>query len=198
MKRIDTTNTRPGRCVSHPPLGMMVLATPSKAAPTLPRPPRPPTGGKNKIPKEVNFNPNVGIKSFEATKDDLQRAWYSKADFKNFADHAMADAIIVRRLLKKKDKRRPLTFHEQLVLDATPIRGIEQFISSSKNVHARLQQQSNVIMAVLTEQQRQRISNVIEADIIALASLDHSFVARGRAAELGKIDTIEAEAVHKT
>ena len=196
MNKINTTNTRPGRCVSHPLLGMTVLLTRSKVAPTFSHSPCPATGAKNKIPKEVNFNHNVGIKSFEATKDDLQRAWHSKADFESFEDQVMADAIIVRRLLKNKDKR-PLTFHEQLVLDATPIRGIEQFMTSSKRIHARLQQQSDVIMAVLTEQQRQRNSNVTEPDIIALASLNRSFLARERAAELGMIDRIEAEAVHR-
>ena len=134
--------------------------------------------------------------TFETTKDDLQRACYSNEDFEHFEDEAMADTIIVRRLLKNKDKR-PLTFHEQLVLDATPIRGIEQFMSSSKRIHARLQQQSDVIMGVLTEQQRQRNIKHDDPDIIALASLNRSFVAREKAAELGMIDRMEAEAVHR-
>ena len=108
----------------------------------------------------------------------------------------MADTIIVRRLLKIRDKR-PLDFHEQLVLDATPTRGIEQFMSSRMTTLARMQQQSDVIIAVLAEQQRQRANKDVEPDIIALASLNRSFAARERAAELGMIDAIEAEVVHR-
>ena len=205
MNKIDTTNTRPVNSL----LGMTVLLsrTCKKSAPTLPRPapsktaartlrPARPTGTTNKIPKEVSFNRNVGIKSFQTIKGDLQRACYSKADFEHFEDQAMADTIIVRRLLKIRDKR-PLDFHEQLVLDATPTRGIEQFMSSTKRIYARMQQQSDVIIAVLAEQQRQRANNNVEPDIIALASLNHSFVARERAAELGMIDAIEADLVHR-
>mmetsp|Transcript_792 Transcript_792/g.1355 ORF Transcript_792/g.1355 Transcript_792/m.1355 type:complete len:209 (-) Transcript_792:96-722(-) len=205
MQKIDTTNTRPARCAARSSDFMISLSpilSRRKASSPPPRNkcisnPATCTREKTEKSKEVRFNLVVCIKNFKTSLCDLQSSWYSREDLHSFEKKIVDDARILRRLLKKKNKR-PLNLQEALTLDATPIRGIEQYLSSRIVLEARSRQQHGVILGVLAEQQRQRHLKVALAADLALVSVTHSFVARARGVELGMSDASEAKATHSS
>lgn len=180
------------------------------ASPPQPQPssvssasPNPASGEK----RRVHFDPNVKGQVFDTTLHDLLNSWHTPDEFRQFQDAIKVEAKILRYLLKKRS-REPLSHEEAAALDATSIRGIEQFVSRRSFVE-RGQKQRTAIEGVLAEQQRQRhmastmpspstadVQIAALSDDLALLSATFSYDAQRRALEQGQIDAIEAAHCH--
>ena len=141
------------------------------------------------IRREVRFNPTVRGKFFECFQEELQDKWYPETHFGRFEEQVRADAKLVRLLLKKQE-REPLDTNEAAALEATPRRGIEQFLSKSVFVDRAAKQQA-VLRNVLAAQHRR-----LSADHIAILSSKLSHEARERALKDGLFDATEAANCH--
>ena len=154
-------------------------------------PPCHPTKTINKriIRRKVRFNPAVRGKFFEHTQQELQDKWYPETQFGHFEEQMRADVKLVRLLLKKQE-REPLDNLEAAALEATPTRGIEQFLSKSVFVDRTAKQQA-VVHGVLAAQHRRS-----SADHVAVLSSNLSHEARERALQNGLFDATEAAKCH--
>ena len=157
--------------------------------------------------RRVRFDPDVRGRVFDTTLHDLLNSWHTPDEFRRLQDVTKAEAKILRYLLKKRS-REPLSHEESAALDATSIRGIEQFVSRRSFVE-RGQKQRTVIEGVLAEQQRHRhmtstrpspsttdVETAALSDDLALLSATFSYDAQRRALEQGQIDAIEAAHCH--
>ena len=157
--------------------------TTQKDPPPCPTPTK--TTNERIIPREVRFNPAVRGIVFEYTQQELQDKWHPDAQFGHFEDQMKADVKLVRLLLKKQE-RESLDALEEAALEATPSRGIEQFLSKSTFVDRTAKQQA-VVHGVLDAQQRR-----LSADHISILSSNLSHEARERALRNGLFDATEA------
>ena len=157
--------------------------TTQKDSPPCPTPTK--TTNERIIPREVRFNPAVRGIVFEYTQQELQDKWHPDAQFGHFEDQMRADVKLVRLLLKKQE-RESLDALEEAALEATPSRGIEQFLSKSTFVDRTAKQQA-VVHGVLDAQQRR-----LSADHISILSSNLSHEARERALRNGLFDATEA------
>ena len=186
----------PNGSAPSPPQGQL------SSAPSAAAPPNPATEERR-----VRFDPDVRGQVFDTTLQDLLNSWHAPDEFRRLRDMTRAEAKILRYLLKKR-AREPLSHDEAVALDATPIRGIEMFVSRRTFVE-RGQKQRTVIQGVLAEQQRQRYMSSTTpspsttdvqmsalSDDIALLSATFSYDAQRRALEQGQIDAIEAAHCH--
>ena len=157
--------------------------------------------------RRVRFDPDVSGRVFDTTLHDLLNSWHTPEEFRHFQDTTKIEAKILRYLLKKQAKE-PLSHEEAAALDATSIRGIEQFVSRRSFVE-REQKQRTVIEGILAEQQRHRhmtptrpspsttdVQIAALSDDLALLSATFSYDAQRRALEQGQIDAIEAAHCH--
>jgi len=131
--------------------------------------------------------------------DCQQGMFYSLEELEALQRNTRADVKLLRRLRKKERRARasdhgdesPLSKSEQLALDDTPIRGIEQFVSKGSWA-GRREAQLAVIHAVLDEQDHLRTKGGDLSDFglgrIASASSTLSLAARRQAATLGLQD----------
>ena len=165
--------------------------------------PNPASGEK----RRVRFDPDVRGRVFDTTLHDQLNSWHTPDEFRRLQDVTKAEAKILRYLLKKRS-REPLSHEESAALDATSIRGIEQFVSRRSFVE-RGQKQRTVIEGVLAEQQRHRhmtstrpspsttdVQAAALSNDLALLSATFSYDAQRRALEQGQIDAIEAAHCH--
>lgn len=141
------------------------------------------------IPREVRFNPAVRGIVFKYTQQELQDKWHPERQFGHFEEQMRADVKLVRLLLKKQE-RESLDALEEAALEATPSRGIEQFLSKSVFVDRTAKQQA-VVHSVLAAQQRR-----LSADHISILSSNLSHEARERALRNGLFDATEAATCH--
>ena len=147
------------------------------------------TSNERIIPREVRFNPAVRGKVFEYTQQELQDKWHPETQFGHFEEQMRADVKLVRLLLKKQE-REPLDALEEAALEATPTRGIEQFLSKRTFVDRTAKQQA-VVHSVLAAQHRR-----LSADHISVLSSNLSHEARERALRNGLFDATEAANCH--
>ena len=162
-------------------------STTQKDSPPCPTPTK--TTNERIIPREVRFNPAVRGIVFEYTQQELQDKWHPDAQFGHFEDQMRADVKLVRLLLKKQE-RESLDALEEAALEATPSRGIEQFLSKSTFVDRTAKQQA-VVHGVLAAQRRR-----LSADHISILSSNLSHEARERALRNGLFDATEAATCH--
>ena len=145
----------------------------------------------NKRSRGVRFDPTVRGKLFEFTREELQDQWHPKTQFGHFEEQMRADVKLVRSLLKKQE-REPLDTLEAAALEATPTRGIEQFLSKRDFID-RTAKQRAVVHGVLAAQHRR-----LSADHISILSSNLSHEARQRALTNGLFDATEAANCHLT
>ena len=153
----------------------------------------------------VRFHPDVRGQTFEVDTSERQHMWYSPEDMRALQGQTRADVKFLRQIRKKQRRAKvgrdddgdsdnatsPLTLDEQMVLDDTPIRGIEQFVSK-RNWADRREKQRAAIYAVLDEQAYLkgigRSADDIAIQRIAIVSSNFSLEARRRASALGRQD----------
>lgn len=135
--------------------------------------------------------------------DRLQAMFYSQEELQALQRNTRADVKLLRRRRKKERRTRagdygdesPLSKSEQLALNDTPIRGIEQFVSKG-SWDVRREAQLAVIHAVLNEQDHLRTNGGDLSDFglgrIASASSTLSLGARRQAVTLGLQDADDA------
>ena len=162
-------------------------STTQKDSPPCPTPTK--TTNERIVPREVRFNPAVRGIVFEYTQQELQDKWHPVAQFGHFEEQMRADVKLVRLLLKKQE-RESLDALEEAALEATPSRGIEQFLSKSTFVDRTAKQQA-VVHGVLAAQRRR-----LSADHISILSSNLSHEARERALRNGLFDATEAATCH--
>lgn len=153
----------------------------------------------------VRFHPDVRGRTFEVDTSERQHMWYSPEDMRALQGQTRADVKLLRQMRKKQRRSKvgrdgdgdsdnatsPLTPDEQMVLDDTPIRGIEQFVSK-RTWADRMEKQRAAIHAVLDEQaylkEIGRSADDIAIQRIASVSSNFSLEARRRASALGRQD----------
>ena len=151
--------------------------------------PLPSTNNKKKQ-LQVRFDPTVRGKTFECSPHELEQTWHPKEAFCHFEEQMRSDVKVARQLLKKKASGSPLDIHDEMTLEATPTRGIEQFLSKSSFID-RTTQQRAVVQTVVEAQQRR-----LPADHIAVLSSNLSHEARERALTYGTVDAAVAASCH--
>ena len=145
----------------------------------------------HKRSRGVRFDPAVRGKLFEYTREELQDQWYPQTHFGHFEEQMRADVKLVRSLLKKQE-REPLDTLEAAALEATPTRGIEQFLSKRDFID-RTAKQRAVVHGALAAQHRR-----LSADHTSILSSNLSHEARQRALTNGLFDATEAANCHLT
>jgi len=145
--------------------------------------------------KEVRFAsvPGIDIISTRLTKEEHQATWYNLQDFLEFKrlNRSIGKIIRERRsLFESFDERKldPLTAEEfESHLDDDVTRGIEHFCCAVYFEERKLNKQRTV-QAVLTEQRRQRYSNIYDPEAIAEVESRYSRWAKKLAYQFGLLN----------
>jgi len=136
--------------------------------------------------RQVRFDPQVRGVVFEFTQQELEETWHSGEQSACFEEQMRADVKLARQLIKKQERGEPLDIFDAAALEATPTRGIEQFLSKRVFVD-RTAKKRSVVAGVIAAQHRQ-----LAAEDIAIVSSNLSLEARHRALSYGIFDATEA------
>lgn len=173
----------PGRCSASIPSSFVVKKEQRQTSPL-------PSTNDKKKQLQVRFDPTVRGKTFECSPHDLEQTWHPTEAFCHFEEQMRSDVRVARQLLKKKTSGSPLDIHDEMTLEATPTRGIEQFLSKTTFID-RTTKQRAVLQTVLEAQQRR-----LPADHISILSSKRSHEARERALSYGTVDAAVAASCH--